>query len=107
MIGIDTNVLLRCLLSDDAQAERAICEISSARRTRTTRLMSAASRSLEIVWVLEAGYRSACEQTSMRIQDLDWQRRMPLLEGIEPRPIRRLLDAVADDGGLRDVIADA
>ena len=52
MIGLDTNVLLRYLLQDDAaQAARAARELE-----RDERFLIDGIVLCELVWVLEAGY---------------------------------------------------
>jgi len=57
MIGLDTNVLVRYLMQDDAaQASRASAAIESV-AGRGERLRLTAITLCELVWVLESAYR--------------------------------------------------
>jgi len=62
MKGLDTNVLVRFLtLDDEAQAVRATEVIEGAARTGETLFVSRVVL-CELVWVLEAAYRSTREE---------------------------------------------
>jgi len=70
MIGIDTNVLLRFLLKDDArQSARAACfmrdEISAAQPGYVSLVTL-----LEVVWVLDSLYGFNTEQQMAVVEDL-------------------------------------
>lgn len=56
MIGIDTNVLVRYLVQDDAAQARAAAAVIDGAASRGEGLFVAAVTLCELVWVLESAY---------------------------------------------------
>ena len=70
MIGLDTNVLVRYLLQDDAaQARLASAAIESA-AGRGERLRLTAITLCELVWVLESAYRQTRADVARALEQI-------------------------------------
>jgi len=59
MIGLDTNVIVRYLLQDDAAQARVASAVIESAAGRGERLRLTAVTMCELVWVLESAYRQS------------------------------------------------
>ena len=59
MIGLDTNVIVRYLLQDDAAQARVASAVIESAAGRGERLRQTAVTMCELVWVLESAYRQS------------------------------------------------
>ena len=102
MIAVDTNVIVRFLVRDDAeQAEavyRRLKEAEAARETLFVPLLVL----LETIWVLESAYGKSRLQVLESIEDL---RRMTVFDFERDEVIERVLsDGSTSKGDLADLL---
>ena len=70
MIGLDTNVILRCFVDDDPDQARTARRFVSERCTRASPGFIDRVALCELVWVLTRGYRIARTRVAQIIADL-------------------------------------
>jgi len=100
MIALDTNVIVRFLVRDDAkQAEAARRRLKEAERNRE-RMLVPLLVVLETIWVLESAYEKTRSEILDSIRDM---RQMPVLEFEADGVIERLLN---DGGKCKADLAD-
>jgi len=92
MVGLDTNVLVRFLVEDDARQSAAAAALIGKAVSRDETLFISDIVLCETVWVLSRSYRLAREQIADTLRDL--LRARHLLFSF-PERISRALDAYA------------
>lgn len=100
MIAVDTNVIVRFLVRDDArQAEAVRIRLKEAERNRE-RIFIPLLVVLEAVWVLESAYGRTRAEILAALEDL---RRMPIFDFEADAVVERVL---ADGAGSRADLSD-
>ncbi len=102
MIAVDTNVIVRFLVRDDArQAEAVRIRLKEAERTRE-RIFVPLLVVLETIWVLESAYGKTRSEMLAALEDL---RRMPIFDFEADAVVERVLaDGASSRADLSDLL---
>jgi len=102
MKAIDTNVLVRFLVTDDARQSAVVRKRLKSAETRGETLFVPLTVLLETIWVLESSYDVAREAIVDSIDDL---LRMPVLQMEDADTVRRMVSVARNTNtGLADAL---